>query len=812
MQRRFPGFRNKDQKNVRLRYEDTSRRFEDWVNRLGLEKTRFGRFLIYLEEKFQVRLLSAMFIYCFLLAYFLTVEIEAPMDYKLGEHVPVTITSPISFQMTDEVTTEDKRIRAEEKVLPIFDYDASVMDKVSHNIYESFREMRQRLKSIKWPTRESEREEVYKEFFKHKSEFDKLLGVVLPDPHFEWLVKNRFSARIENLLIRSLENWFDNKVADAPERFISDQYLTVTLRHVQKHGKGREQVIDKQELNDLQSEEAFTLPKVKGVEKLSIENREVLFSIARLLLFPNVTPNKQETALRRQQARESVIPVVITIKKNQPVVAEGAEITPANLAVLKEIQYLKAEKRQDMMALVAGFMFVVLMVVLHSYLRRYSLSKIKISHKDLVVMAIILLGEVIVTKLFLFMTEGAFVGKFGQLVPSNFFVYLAPVAAGPMLVGLLVTAGEVVFMYTLFLSFVMGLMLEMNFAFALVSLAGGIAAARGVFSCKARNDIYWAGLRTGLVNAVVISCLIVLERFDQPNFLRDWLMIIPAGFISGIMSSMLALIFVSVLESVFNYTTDVKLLELSNLNHPLLKEMIVKAPGTYHHSMMVGSMVEAASEEIGANPLLAKVMAYYHDIGKIEHANYFIENQKSGVNPHDSISPYMSKTLLVAHVKDGVELGLKHKLGQVIIDGVVQHHGTTLISYFYNKALDAAEKTGGEVPEDEFRYPGPKPQFREAALIMLADSIEAAARSLDEPTPVRLQNIVRNIIQKKFTDGQLDECNLTLKDLTKVEQAFVRILLGIYHQRIDYPRSAGGGLGDVEAKPLKVAPRGAPSA
>ncbi len=227
---------------------------------------------------------------------------------------------------------------------------------------------------------------------------------------------------------------------------------------------------------------------------------------------------------------------------------------------------------------------------------------------------------------------------------------------------------------------------------------------------------------------------------------------------------------------------------MSNLNHPLLKDMIVKAPGTYHHSMLVGSMVEAAAEEIGANPLLGKVMCYYHDIGKVEHARYFIENQRPGHNPHDHISPYMSRTLLVAHVKDGVELGMKHNLGAPIIDGVLQHHGTTLISFFYNKAIDLNQEENVEVPEDEFRYPGPKPQFREAALCMLADSIEAAGRSLDEPTPVRLQNIVRNIVQKKFMDGQLDECSLTLRDLSKVEMAFTRILLGIYHQRIDYPK------------------------
>jgi putative nucleotidyltransferase with HDIG domain len=215
--------------------------------------------------------------------------------------------------------------------------------------------------------------------------------------------------------------------------------------------------------------------------------------------------------------------------------------------------------------------------------------------------------------------------------------------------------------------------------------------------------------------------------------------------------------------------------------------MIVKAPGTYHHSLVVGSMCEAAAEEIGANPLLAKVMAYYHDIGKNEHAQYFIENQRGSNNPHDHISPHMSKTVLIAHVKDGAEMGYRHKLGKPIIDGILQHHGTTLISYFYNKAIEEQNEDIDTVDEEDFRYPGPKPQFKEAALLMLADSIEAAARSLEEPTPARLTSLVKNIIQNKFLDGQLDQCDLTLRDLGTIENCYRRVILGIYHQRVDYP-------------------------
>ena len=294
-----------------------------------------------------------------------------------------------------------------------------------------------------------------------------------------------------------------------------------------------------------------------------------------------------------------------------------------------------------------------------------------------------------------------------------------------------------------------------------------------------------------MVNAAVLTTVSFLQPPGETPLTTLLAWNIPLGLAGGLGSSLVAMALIPLFETIFNYTTDIKLLELASLNHPLMKELIAKAPGTYHHSLMVGSMSEAAAEEIGANPLLAKVMAYYHDIGKMDHAQYFIENQRGGVNPHDHISPNMSKTILISHVKDGAELGLKHKLGRAIVDGILQHHGTTLISYFYNKACEEQDVDIDCVQENDFRYPGPKPQFKEAALLMLADSIEAASRSLDEPTPGRLTSLVRNIIQAKFLDGQLEECDLTLKDLSVIEDSYRRVILGIYHQRIDYPAPRG---------------------
>lgn len=798
-------------KHLRANYEAHSHKFLDWVQRFGIERTFFGNLLLTFEEKFQLRRFVSVFLFTLVLAWALTFEVRAPMNYQVGDTVKTSVYSPMAFEMVDEVTTEEKRSRAEQAVPVILDYDPAIFERVSGAVYRSFRLMRSEMRNIHWPRSAVEREELVKDFFSHKGEFEKELGSQIPDYLFQWLVEQHFSARIENILIRNLNIWYANKIAENVDKLLPTKTSVVLARTIQKNNRGHEFTLRKTDILDSGASEGFVLMDTGNFTKTSTTDIANLQRLGRMLVYPNLTLNKQEVESRRQQARESVLPTTITVKKNQLLVSTGTVIQPFHMALIREIETLRSESRRDLLVFAMALLFLAVIVVFFQYLRRFTQGKVKVETKDIVVMGVITLAVVMISKLFLFLTETAFFTKFGGTIPTDMFLYAAPIAAGPMLVGLLISSGEVVWLFSAFMAIVMGVMTDLNFTFMIYTLAGGIAAARGVYGCKKRNDIYWAGVRTGAVNAMVVILTITIAHFEQGGFSQKLIAAIPAAFFGGIFSALVAMMLIPFLESVFNYTTDVKLLELSNLNHPLLKEMIVKAPGTYHHSMLVGSMVEAAAEEIGANPLLGKVMCYYHDIGKMEHSNYFIENQKQGQNPHDHISPYMSKTLLIAHVKDGVELGMNHKLGKPIIDGIIQHHGTTLISYFYNKMLDMKGEDDAEVAEDEFKYPGPKPQFREAALCMLADSIEAAARSLDEPTPGRLQNIVRNIVQRKFMEGQLDECSLTLKDLSRVEAAFTRILLGIYHQRIDYPKAAGGGASEAPKPVTKLFPAGSGS-
>jgi len=263
---------------------------------------------------------------------------------------------------------------------------------------------------------------------------------------------------------------------------------------------------------------------------------------------------------------------------------------------------------------------------------------------------------------------------------------------------------------------------------------------------------------------------------------------VSCAFLGGVLTGIIATGLVPLIEIAFDYTTNIKLLELADLNQPLLKELSMKAPGTYQHSIMVGNLVDGAADAVGANSLLARVSAYYHDIGKIRKASYFAENQLQGENKHERLSPSMSSLIILAHVKDGVELAREKRLGGTIRDIIRQHHGNSVISFFYQKAKNQQNPGYQSISDKDFRYPGPKPQTKEAALVMLADAVEATSKTLAEPTLPRIQGMVQKIINGIFIDGQLDECELTLKNLHAIANSFNRILAGgVFHQRVEYP-------------------------
>tara|TARA_B100001248_G_scaffold219808_1_gene175440 strand:+ start:8196 stop:10628 length:2433 start_codon:yes stop_codon:yes gene_type:complete len=795
----MPEESNKKAKNVvRKKYSSPSKNFLDWVNGLGIEKTFLGRWLHFLDEHLNFRYVSYIFIFCFALSLVIHFE-QKPFNvsYSAGDVVSVDIKSPYEFEFTDHIETAKNKQAAEDKVAPVFDFNSQVYEELFAKLDNAFRVMRSRLMGKDIPSAEADFDVFAATFMKdNKEEFQNLLGVrKISDSHFIWLVKKRFSSFYLNYIYRLLEPISQSYVIPNIRPLRRSTVDSLLIRIIDRPKDKKPVAVDEKQVKasdiiDIALAKSIVLKsKSKIFEKMSPADRLKLKGFSASLIVANLSHNIEETALRRQQARDSLPHVLIKVDKNQLILPEGTSVNDKQIMVLNEIRKISTQKDKDFISFVSALFLTILALVLLSFLRRFTINKVVIDNKDMAVMGLITFISVFLTKLISVLTDVSIFRDLGFAAPEKFFLYMAPVAAATMLVALLFTRGEVVWLFSVFLAAALSLLVKFDFTYFMFVVLGSVAAARAVFNSKNRNGVYLAGLRVGAINFLTIASLTWLTSKDPS--LNEILWYAPAGFLSGIFSALVVMMLVPLFESVFNYTTDVRLMELSNLNHPLLKEMLLKAPGTYHHSVIVGTMAESAAEVIGANPLLSKVGAFYHDIGKMQHAEYFAENQRKGFNPHDNISPHMSKTILVAHVKDGAEMGMRYKLGKPIIDIILQHHGTTLMSYFYNKAKESEDDIH-KVSEEEFRYPGPKPQFKEAGLVMLADSIEAAARSLEEPTASRLQNIVKNIIKNKFLDGQLEECNITLRDLSTIERVYERILLTIYHQRVEYPKEMGG--------------------
>jgi len=356
-------------------------------------------------------------------------------------------------------------------------------------------------------------------------------------------------------------------------------------------------------------------------------------------------------------------------------------------------------------------------------------------------------------------------------------------AAMPMLVTILFNELQLSLLFNLAASVTIASVANNNFGLAVLFLISGILSSILVFGARKRSVIIRAGFIIGALQAMMLFLINRFRPQDPSRYLFFML--------NGIASSIVVLGILPIFEYLFKTVTNISLLELADFNHPLLQRLILEAPGTYHHSIVVGNLSEAACQAIGANALLARIGAYYHDIGKLQKPEYFSENQAIEQSKHDSLSPTISKMVIMHHVKEGVELARKSKLNALLIDFILQHHGTSLVYYFYCRALENQEK-GQEIKEEGFRYPGPKPKTKETAIVLLADSVEAAARSLKEATPANIEEVVHKIINNKFIDGQLDECDLTLKDLERIASIFIRILSGIYHNRIIYPEIAKG--------------------
>jgi hypothetical protein len=491
---------------------------------------------------------------------------------------------------------------------------------------------------------------------------------------------------------------------------------------------------------------------------------EIVSELARDVIKPNSFYNAQKTEEARRQARESVPPVSRTIAKGEIILREGDIVTSLDVEVLNALGLRQAEIEWP--GVVSTAIFALLMaIILELYVFRFR-QEYWVKWPRMLLLFLLLILFILAAKL--------------MVSDQSLLSYLLPTAALSMLLTVLLDP-QLALTVTVLFSVVVGFMAGGSLELAVYALLGGLIASLSLSKVEKLNVFLRAGAYIALANlAVILVFHLPKQDYDAVQLLTL------AGFslLNGGLSASLTLAGFYLLGTLFDITTSLQLMELARPTHPLLRELLLKAPGTYHHSILVSNMAEEAAGRIGADALLARVGAYYHDIGKIIRPYFFVDNQVEGMNVHEHLDPRTSAQIVISHVKDGLELAKKYRLPSKIRDFIPQHQGTSLATYFYRQAL---ESEGEEINEEDFRYPGPKPQTKETAIVMLADSCEAAVRAERPASLEEIEELVRKVISNKVLAGQLDECDLTLRDLDEIREAFISILQGVFHPRVKYP-------------------------
>jgi len=503
---------------------------------------------------------------------------------------------------------------------------------------------------------------------------------------------------------------------------------------------------------------------------LSQNSQMLVQNLVVSVLQPNMVYQKQKTDQARQAAAQSVAPVMI--REGQLIVSKNGIVTESVLNRLKDVGLISAHPNYGM---AIGFLLFVALAVglLAAYIERRSPRRHLDNLKLTILGLILVLMALLITLVENIITAGG---------PAS-AAYLAPISIGAMLITVLLDSSLAV-VASFFLSLFFAASLDFNYWFVFMSFVASLVGSYSVAKVTHRGTFMRAGFFVSGVT--VLSILIMYLLHGDSGASPDTLSVqIGMGLFNGVFSAILTMGILPFFEAAFGLLTPMRLLELSNPNNPLLKKLLMEAPGTYHHSLIVGNLAEAAAEIVGADPLICRVGAYYHDVGKTRRPLFFVENQMTKENPHDKIAPSLSHLIITSHVSDGLEMLTKAGLPKPIRDICATHHGTTILWYFFNKARE--QDKNGTVKVDDYRYMGPKPRTRECAIVMICDAVEAAVRSMSKPTPNRVEGVIRKIIRDRLEDGQLDQCDLTLQDLDVMVAAFMKTLKGIYHTRIEYP-------------------------
>lgn len=510
---------------------------------------------------------------------------------------------------------------------------------------------------------------------------------------------------------------------------------------------------------------------LRSSDQLTENERSLAVDLASRFVAGNLVPNKETTARLRKDAEEAVAPVQVTVEKGETVLRQGQVVTAADLEKLDLLGLRNPTTDWRQVGAAAAFS-ILTMSMLGAYIGAF-LPNLATRDRGLGLIALLVIVTVLTAKV---------------VLPTRpLLIYAFPLPAVAMLIATLID-GRLAIVVGALLGVLVGFVTGGSFEAATLALVSGVVAAGAVWRRERLQVFFVAGLMVALAQMAVVVAFQLAQRGED---LQQLLTIAAFCVVNGLVSAMLAVGATYVLGRIFGITTTMQLLELANPTQPLLRRLLMEAPGTYHHSIMVGNLGERAAEEVGADPLLVRVGAYYHDIGKLKRPYFFVENQAGGENVHETLEPEVSADIVRAHVRDGVELCEQYGVPPTVRALIPQHHGTRLVSFFYDQAVDAASETGQPTPDPgRFRYPGPRPQSKEGAILMLADSVEAAARASRDHSAEAITALVEKLVMGRVAEGQLDDCDLTLRDVQRIKDAFRAILVGMYHPRIEYPERA----------------------
>jgi putative nucleotidyltransferase with HDIG domain len=714
------------------------------------------------------------------------------VSYSLGDVAEKDVKAHKDFLVEDQTATEIKRQQAVQDVLTVYDLDTELAGRLARNVDEAFADMRAIRKTtadVRTAGQPVAAEAAAATPADRKADtpfpgeearkaFEDKLGIRVGRGAFAAIETEGYSKRFAEATGEILQKILDTGVVSTKEVLLKDFEKGIVLRDV--HSREEKVVKDLKQFSSL--EQARSLVRSASQPVLR-DNDYALANLAvdfcQRLIQPNITLNRSETELRKARAASEIKPVLYKIKQGEMLLREGERVTDVHLLKLKALES-EAKPEQFFLGVLgtAALMLGLIVMTYVLFLKRVS-GDWDNPTKNILLMACVFLMFQLTAQLLASFVE-VVIRNSPHAISESSAAFIVPLAAAPMIICVFLGLATAL-PFAVVSAVAAAVVFKNSLAMCVFILISGSMGAYWIRNCRERKVFVAAGAKTGLLAIPLAAAVSVyIGHFSWTSLV--WTSAL--AFLGGMGSGVVAAGVVPIVEIAFGYTTDITLLELANLDRPILRQLMIEAPGTYHHSVIVGSMGEAAAVEIDANPLLARVTGYYHDIGKIRKPQYFIENQRNGKNKHDKLAPSMSSLILVSHIKEGVEIGREHRLGKVIIDGIRSHHGTSLIRYFFEKAKSI--KGEDAVKEEDFRYPGPKPRTREAALVMLADVVEAASRTLENPTPARIKGLVKSLMDRILSDGQLDECEVTLKELHRIAASFTTILNGIHHHRIEY--------------------------